>query len=71
MRNVIWCGAIDQRVVVADGSGNGELLGAAALVADFGSFGFGVFRAAFGGGSAGLSSATTGLGSNVVEAGVA
>jgi hypothetical protein len=36
----------------------------------FGFFGFSIFPAALGGGPAGCSSATTGLGSIVVEAGV-
>jgi hypothetical protein len=62
----------DQRVGCAGvfGSGKGVAAGAAA----FGGFGFlgriG-FRAALGGGPVGLSSATTGLGSSAVEAGVA
>jgi hypothetical protein len=53
------------------GSGNGEpAAGAAAPFGAFGFFGRIGLRAARGGGPAGLSSATTGLGSMVVEAGV-
>jgi hypothetical protein len=53
------------------GSGNGDPAAAgAAALGGFGFFGFNIFRTALGGGPAGRSSATTGLGSTVVEAGV-
>ena len=56
------------------GFGKGEPAaagGAAAALGGFGFFGRIGFRTGFGGGPAGLSSATTGLGSIMVEAGVA
>ena len=56
----------DQRA--AGGGGNGDAAGAAAA-AGFGFFGLAGRRTCFGGGPAGLSSATTGLGSMVVDAG--
>jgi hypothetical protein len=70
-RHLVWCGASNQRLGAA-GSGNGDPAGAAAVpLGGFGFFGFStVFRAALCGGPAGWSSATTGLGSIVVEAGV-
>src|ERR1700682_2093604 len=56
----------------AVGLGNGEpAAGASAALGFFGFFGRITLRRAFGGGPAGLSSANTGLGSTVVEAGVA
>src|SRR3978361_1479068 len=62
-------GGSDQRVAVgAEGSGKGEL--ATAFLADFGFFCVTPLRGALGCGPAGLSSATTGLGSALVEAGV-
>src|SRR3979411_877132 len=58
----------DQRVAGgADGSGKGEL--ATVFLAGFGFFCVTPFRGALGGGPAGLSSATTGLGSKLFEAG--
>jgi hypothetical protein len=83
MRKGVGCSASNQRVGcggggggaagggAALGSGNGEpAAGAAAALGFFGFFGRITVRAAFGGGPAGLSSANTGLGSTVVEAGV-
>ena len=55
----------------AFGSGNGEPAAAGAALGFFGFFGRITLRTAFGGGPAGLNSANTGLGSTVVEAGVA
>ena len=62
----------DQRVGCgALGLGNGDpAAGAAAALGGFGFFGRIGLRTARGGGPAGLSSATTGLGSIVVEAGL-
>ena len=57
----------DQRAGCAAGAGNGEAAAGAAAAA-FGFF-FGRIGLARGGGAAGLSSAITGLGSMVVEAG--
>src|ERR1700676_5071563 len=55
----------------ADGSGNAESAGAAEVpFGAFGFLGFSILRAALGGGPAGWSSATTGFGSMLVEAGV-
>jgi hypothetical protein len=54
----------------AAGVGNGEAAGAAAAGFGFGFFGRIGLRAAFGGGPAGWSSPTTGLGSIDVDAGV-
>ena len=54
------------------GAGNGDPRGAGAAAA-FGGFGFFgriIFRGAFGGGPAGCSSANTGLGSTVTDAGL-
>jgi hypothetical protein len=72
------CGASNQRVgggggAAADGSGNGDpaAAGAAAAFGFFGFFGRIGLRTARGGGPAGLSSTTTGLGSIVVVAGFA
>ena len=80
MRKRVGCSASDQRVAgaaagaaaggAALGSGNGEPAAAGSALGFFGFFGRITFRAAFGGGPAGLSSANTGLGSTVVEAGV-
>jgi hypothetical protein len=80
MRKGIGCSASNQRVGwggggaaaggAALGSGNGEPAAAGAALGFFGFFGRITFRPAFGGGPAGLSSANTGLGSTVVEAGV-
>jgi hypothetical protein len=75
--HLFWCGESNQRLLVGGGgacagSGNGDAAGAgaaAALLGAFGFFGFSIFRAALGGGPAGWSSATTGLGSTVVDAG--
>src|ERR1700732_1530576 len=56
--------------VGADGSGNAESAGAAEVpFGAFGFLGFSILRAALGGGPAGWSSATTGFGSMLVEAG--
>jgi hypothetical protein len=68
------CSASDQRVAgggaaaggAAFGSGNGEPAAAGAALGFFGR----ITLCTFGGGPAGLSSANTGLGSTVVEAGV-
>ena len=54
----------------AGGCGNGDAVGAAAAGFGFGFFGRIGLRAAFGGGPAGWSSPTTGLGSIDVDAGV-
>src|SRR5882757_11008364 len=80
MRKGVGCSASNQRVGcggggaagggAALGSGNGEPAAAGAALGCFGFFGRITFRTAFGGGPAGLSSANTGLGSTVVEAGV-
>jgi hypothetical protein len=80
MRKGVGCSASNQRVGcggggaaaggAALGSGNGEPAAAGAALGFFGFFGRITFRTAFGGGPAGLSSANTGLGSTVVEAGV-
>jgi hypothetical protein len=59
----------DQRAG-ADGFGNGEAAAGAGAAAGFGLLALGRIDFARGGGPAGFSSATTGLGSMVVEAGV-
>src|SRR4030081_758815 len=68
-----WCSASNQRVGgggACAGSGNGDPAGAPALpFGGFGFFGFSILGAACGGGPAGWSSATTGLGSMLVEPG--
>jgi hypothetical protein len=64
------CAANSQRCVGALGSGKGESAADAGATAGFGFFGRIALRP-FGGGPAGCNSATTGLGSSVVEAGVA
>jgi hypothetical protein len=58
------------RVGAAAGAGNGDAAGAGAAGFGFGFFGRIGLRAALGGGPAGLNSATTGLGSMDVDAGV-
>src|SRR5262245_24351717 len=60
--NRVCAGGAGQRVC----AGGLEVAGGAAA-AGFGVFGFGLPRTAFGGGPAGLISATTGLGSMVLE----
>jgi hypothetical protein len=74
--HLVWCGASNQRVGAGGGggggagggAGNGDPPGGAAAT-PFGFFGLSILRSAFGG-PAGRSSATTGLGSTAVEAGV-
>ena len=65
---LVGCSARNQRL---GGGGKGDPAAGGASAAPWGGLGcFGFFRAALGGGAAGGSSATTGLGSTVVEAGV-
>jgi hypothetical protein len=68
----LWCSASDQWLG-GGGAGNadpGAGGGPAAAFGGFGFFGRIIFRAGFGGGPAGCSSAITGLGSTFVDAGV-
>jgi hypothetical protein len=66
----VWCSASNQRLGGGAGNGDPASGGAAAPFGGFGFFGLSGFRTAFGGGPAGCNSATTGLGSTAIEAGV-
>src|SRR5687768_9279176 len=65
-RHLVGCSASHQRL---GGGGKGDPAAGGASAAPWGGLGF-FFRAALGGGALGGSSATTGLGSTVVRAGV-